>query len=95
MRNGILKQSILVASHIKPWKNSDDSERLNPYSSLLLVPTLDRLFDRGYIGFQTDGRILISQKISAADYGRITITPQLRIGFVPEKTITFLEYHNE
>lgn len=92
---GFSKPNILIASHIKPWKNSDNSERMNPYNSLLLVPTLDKLFDRGYIGFGPDGKIQISQKISEDDCSRIHLTPELRIYSVPEKTKPFLEYHKE
>jgi putative restriction endonuclease len=30
---------ILRASHIKPWRFSSNSERLDPYNGLLLLPT--------------------------------------------------------
>ena len=40
-----------VVSHIKPWRASDHSERLDMYNELLLLPILDRAFDLGYISF--------------------------------------------
>ncbi|MEX1198899.1 MAG: HNH endonuclease signature motif containing protein [Pseudohongiellaceae bacterium] len=52
--------SMLVASHIKPWKAASNNERLDQFNGLLLVPTLDRAFDKGFISFDPLGRIRIS-----------------------------------
>lgn len=52
---------ILKASHIKPWRDSDDNERLDPFNGLLLSPNYDSLFDKGYISFDDHGRILLSE----------------------------------
>ena len=52
--------SMLVASHIKPWSCSTNIERLDKFNGLLLIPTIDRAFDQGYITFSTDGEIMIS-----------------------------------
>ena len=37
----------LRASHCKPWRDSNNEERLNGENGLLLTPTIDHLFDRG------------------------------------------------
>jgi len=39
----------LVASHTKPWRDSTNEERLNGENGLLLTPTIDHLFDKGFI----------------------------------------------
>ena len=56
---------ILIASHIKPWNESSNEEKLDPYNGLLLLPNYDTLFDKHLISFDEDGRIIISpiQKI--------------------------------
>jgi hypothetical protein len=41
----------LVASHCRPWRDSINEERLNGENGLLLTPSIDHLFDRGFIGF--------------------------------------------
>ena len=41
----------LRASHIKPWRDATDSERLSGENGLLLSPHIDHLFDQGYISF--------------------------------------------
>jgi hypothetical protein len=51
--------SMLIASHIKPWRICTDSERVDPFNGFLLSPNLDRAFDNGYISFADDGRVLI------------------------------------
>jgi len=40
---------LLKASHIKPWRDGSNEERLDKYNGLLLVPNLDSAFDKGYI----------------------------------------------
>jgi len=56
-------EEALRASHIKPWREADDDERLDVNNGLPLVATLDALFDRHLISFGEDGRILISKEI--------------------------------
>ena len=53
-------ESVLRASHALPWKDSTDEQRLDPNNGLLLVPTLDALFDSGLIGFSDKGTMLLS-----------------------------------
>src|SRR5665811_1939636 len=51
----------LVASHCKPWRDATNAERLNGENGLLLTPSIDHLFDRGFIGFEDFGRLVISR----------------------------------
>ncbi|HEY0740846.1 MAG TPA: HNH endonuclease [Chryseosolibacter sp.] len=92
---GFSRTDLLIASHIKPWKLSANFERLDPFNSLLLIPTLDRLFDKGFIGFENDGRILISDMLKADDLSRIGVNGNLRLRSVPENVTRYLEYHRE
>jgi hypothetical protein len=57
---GINHPSFLVASHAKPWADSDPTERLDPYNGILLAVHIDRLFDGGWISFTDSGQILLS-----------------------------------
>jgi hypothetical protein len=50
----------LIASHIKPWRESTNEERLAEGNGLLLTPSIDHLFDRGFISFDDSGDTLIS-----------------------------------
>ena len=58
-----LPYPILIASHIKPFIKSNDTEAYDPNNGLLLSQNLDGLFDKGYISFDDDGNIIISNKL--------------------------------
>ena len=85
----------LIASHIKPWRESDNHERLFEGNGLLLTPTIDHLFDRGFISFENNGELLISpvaHEDSLKKMGIITDRVVNVGGFVePQKE--FLEFH--
>jgi len=50
----------LIASHCKPWRDASNEERLDGENGLLLTPSIDHLFDRGFIGFEEGGRLIVS-----------------------------------
>ncbi|WP_181181874.1 HNH endonuclease [Mesorhizobium sp. B1-1-1] len=69
---GITNPSLLIASHIKPWRNcSSAQERLDGHNGLLLTPDADLLFDRGFISFSNEGGVLVSQRVQHADMRRL------------------------
>ncbi|MGN8798979.1 HNH endonuclease [Segatella copri] len=55
---------MLIASHIKPWRDADNQERLDPYNGLLLLTNYDKLFDLGYISFNSKGKIMYSRLLA-------------------------------
>jgi len=81
---------ILVASHIKPWKDSNDKERLDYFNGLLLIPNLDKVFDKGYISFNDNGSILISKELT--NYEILGIKKTMRIN-LENKHIKYLKFH--
>ena len=99
---GLDVPSLLIASHIKPWIESDPkTERTNPCNGLSLNALHHEAFDNGIFTIDTDYKILISK--SAKDryttevfydfFGRYegkTITLPER--FLPSKEM--IEYHN-
>ena len=52
----------LKASHIKPWRDATDAERLDGANGLLLSPHIDHLFDEGYITFSSSQELVIVPK---------------------------------
>ena len=89
---GYRNTRLLVASHIKPWRNSNDSERLNVFNGLLLSPNLDKAFDLGYIGFGANGKIHISAELEEPEL--LGVTDDLSVNLEPQH-IPFIEYHLE
>lgn len=49
------------ASHCKPWRDSNNEGRLNSENGLLFTPSIDHLFDRGFISFEDAVRLIISR----------------------------------
>ncbi|MGV2482309.1 UNVERIFIED_CONTAM: HNH endonuclease, partial [Salmonella enterica subsp. enterica serovar Weltevreden] len=62
---GFGELDILVASHIVPWKDATDNERLDVHNGILLSPTYDARFDRHYITFENNGKIILTETIEA------------------------------
>ncbi|MFT2212354.1 HNH endonuclease [Rhizobium giardinii] len=61
---GINLPEVLRASHIKPWRDAEHHERLDPDNGLLLAVQVDILFDQGFISFDDGGRLLTSTQLS-------------------------------
>lgn len=89
---GISAPEFLVASHIKPWSECNGAEKTDVNNGLLLCPNHDKLFDQGYISFDKDGKIMISDLISESDRELMNISDgdEIRICESNEK---YLEYH--
>ncbi|WP_134201306.1 HNH endonuclease signature motif containing protein [uncultured Algoriphagus sp.] len=83
---------LLIASHIKPWNICENHERINRFNGLLLLPTYDKLFDLGFIGFNNSGKIQISNQLKNPEI--LQIRKNIKIKIIEEQ-IKFLEYHME
>lgn len=84
--------SFLIASHIKPWAQSDNAERLDPYNGLLLLANIDKAFDLGYVSFNEKGRILISEYLE--DYTTLGLDKDMSV-LLSRKHQDYLAYHRE
>lgn len=87
----------LRASHLKPWRDADNAERLNGENGLLLTPSIDHLFDRGFISFEDNGDLLmspVSHKESLRKMG-VPIDSVFNTGAFTEGQKEFLDYHRE
>jgi len=87
-------ERLLIASHIKPWIDSNDEEKIDRYNGLLLSPTFDRLFDQGFITFQNDGIVNTSPYISPLNWKKVGLQNNTKFELKRnEKREEFLEYH--
>ena len=91
--SGCGMKDMLIASHIKPWRDSTNTERLDYFNGLLLLPNYDKLFDRGYITINSSGMIILSKFLS--------INNRLYFGLdrfsaikIETQHKPYLEYHN-
>lgn len=63
---GIDQPELLRASHIIPWAECSDEERLNVYNGLLLSALWDAAFDAGLVTLDASGMILYSSQLNPA-----------------------------
>lgn len=82
----------LTAGHIKPWAESTDAERIDPYNGIALSPVYDKAFDSGHITFADDGRILISPLL-AVNAPLLGITGREVIKELSANHLPYLSYH--
>ena len=92
-----------MASHIEPWKVSDErTERTNPTNGLCLNSLHDKAFDRGLITLDKNYKIIVSRKLKDTDMD--SETKSWFMGYddhqiiLPDKFMPgkdFIEYHND
>lgn len=92
---GVTDKRVLVASHIKAWKDSTNAERISGHNGILLSPHVDALFDDHLITFEHDGKMHVHLSLPKDVLDRWSINPSERVeGFRTEQT-RFLAHHQE
>ena len=94
---GVTNPEHLRASHCKPWRDSSNVERLDGENGLLLTPNIDHLFDRGFIGFEGSGVLLISPVAHMPSLERMGVRTagKIEVGPFAEGQRRYLEWHRE
>ena len=86
------KAKLLRASHIYPWKLSDQKQKLDKFNGLLLTPNLDQAFDQGLISFDSAGNILINN-ISDDDLLILNIQKSMKLRHLKDEHEVYLRLH--
>ena len=86
---------ILIASHIVPWREATDIERLDVDNGLLLSPIYDALFDKNLISFNDDGSIILSKKLNFTDFTKLGISGTETILNLNIGNKSYLKRHRE
>ncbi|MEO8196970.1 MAG: HNH endonuclease [Thermoanaerobaculia bacterium] len=94
---GVDRLEHLRASHCKPWRDSDNFERLDGDNGLLLTPSIDHLFDRGFISFRGDGRLIVSPVAHTLSLERmgVPVDREVEFGAFRPGQMRYLEYHRD
>ncbi len=94
---GVDNPTHLIASHCKPWRDATNDERLNGENGLLLTPSIDHLFDRGFIGFENQGELIISPAAHRPSLQRMGVETEriVNVGSFSQGQREFLEFHRE
>lgn len=94
---GVTREEHLRASHCKPWRDANNEERLDGENGLLLTPNADHLFDRGFIGFEDNGDVLVSPVAHGDSLARMgfVLSHKTNVGGFSEGQRRYLEFHRE
>jgi predicted restriction endonuclease len=92
---GLLDRRHLRATHIKPWRDADDAERLDGENGLLLSPHVSHLFERGYISFGDDGELLVSRLLNPAVVEKWGLPTTARTGAFTGRQRAYLAHHRQ
>lgn len=92
---GVCDTRVLIASHIKPWRDSDNAERINGNNGILLSPHVDALFDEELLTFEDDGRMRVHPSLAADVLDRWSIDTSRAVAPFRNEQQPFLERHRE
>lgn len=88
-----LPPSLLRASHVKPWKHANDTERLDPFNGLLLAVHLDALFDSGLLTFDYQGRGSFDAAVTSDVKRALGLHEPIQITNLAPGHLPYLAYH--
>lgn len=88
----IVLPELLQASYAKPWKDSTNSERVDPNNGILLCRNHDALYNHGLIAFDGQGKIHISARIPEGDYEKYGLHGKMSVNRT-EWNKPFLKWH--
>lgn len=92
--SGLDLPELVRASHIKPWAQASDVERLDVYNGLLLEVRWDALFDAGLVSFEPDsGALVWSPRVPEPVRRRLNPEGLAGLRFLRPQHRPFLEYH--
>ena len=94
---GVSNPIHLVASHCKPWRDSSNEERIDGENGLLLTPSIDHLFDRGFIGFEDNGTLILSPVAHLPSLEKMGVRTAeiVNVGPFTAGQKHFLDYHRD
>ena len=87
----------LEAAHIKPWTKSEFEEKIDGFNGMLLTPNCHKLFDRGMITFDDEGKLIKSNEMNLTEYDKLFIEEASidRSAIIHTKTKEYLKWHRE
>lgn len=94
---GVSNPEYLRASHVKPWRDANNEERLDGENGFLLTPDADLLFDRGFISFKGNGDVLVSPIADRSSMEQMGIVGNMleTVGAFSQKQRQYLEFHRD
>lgn len=90
----VQNENMLVASHLKPYSVSDNSECIDFNNGLLLCSQHDRLIDSGLISFDESGSMCISSQLSDADKEKLNLDLNRKLDLDDDRK-KYMQWHRD
>ncbi|WP_417201461.1 HNH endonuclease [Bizionia sp.] len=91
----ITNPELLIASHIKPWSVSTPAEKADISNGFMFTPSFDLLFDKGFISFTNDKKVIFSSQLDKETFDKVGLTADKET--LPTLAVNgrenYLEYH--
>lgn len=91
---GVTDPSLLVACHIKDYAKCNKHEMYDRYNGFTMTPTIHKLFDLGYLTFDMNGDMMLSDFLRNYDRRCLNLNRQVRID-LKEEHKPYLKWHND
>lgn len=91
--SGVSEPTVLRASHVKPWRDATNKERVDPANGVLLAAHIDALFDAGLITFEVDGKIRLSVLLAEEDLRQLGIFSSMRLRHITAEHQVYMQHH--
>jgi hypothetical protein len=89
---GQMQSAFLRASHIKPWRDCSNEERLDVFNGLLLTPNLDHLFDTGFLSFE-GRKLIVSPQLEGKIAGLLGVVAASELCKLDDRHEKYFEWH--
>jgi len=87
--------TLLRASHIKPWRDCTNTERMDVNNGLLMAPHFASMFRTGYISFAAGGSIILSDALQHEQFSCLKPNGDEALSYNGKKLQQYLRHHRE
>ena len=86
--------NLLTACHIKGYAQCNQAEQYDKFNGLTMTPTIHKLFDLGYLTFDNNGRMILSDFFRNNDRRCLDLLRTKSIK-LDKEMLPYLDWHNE
>lgn len=91
---GVTDSNLLMACHIKDYAVCNKREMYDKYNGFTMTPTIHKLFDLGYLTFNENGDMVLSDFLRNYDRRCLNLDRKVRV-ILREEHKGYLKWHND
>ena len=85
---------LLIACHIKHHSRCNQKEKYDKWNGFSMTPTIHTLFDIGYLTFNEQGEMILSDFLRNMDRIKLHLNGKIRVDLDPH-SLPYLKWHND